>query len=345
MELTIKDGMKILKSENFNSLFNLSTGFTATWGKTKEEDPDWCEFGPLIADIEITTRCSGVNKTLCKYCYKANTPNGKNMSFETFKQIIEKLNVNQQLHQVAFGLGSSGEENPALWDMCKYLRNNNIIPNGTVADISDETAQKIANNFGACAISLHLPNIDICYNNVKKLTDLGMKQTNIHFVLCQETLNAAHKHLNAVQNDERLKKLNATVFLSLKSKGRAEDNEYTPITNKQFSNLINKALERKINIGFDSCSGRKFEKAIKHREDFKQLMTYVDPCESTLFSAYVNVFGEFYPCSFTEGTEKWKTGVEIIGKDFIKEVWNSHRVSNFRKILLEHQRSCPIYKI
>jgi hypothetical protein len=271
--ITIKGDYKICRTESYNYDFNMKTGFFARWGKTKEDDPQFAPLGPEIIDFEITTKCNGVNGKLCKYCYKSNTPDGKNISLETFKQVIEKINCNNQVTQLAFGLGSSAEENPALWDMCKYLRENNIIPNGTVADITQKTAEKIAKNFGAVAISIHLPHVDTCYNQVKMLTDLIGKenntlvQTNIHFVLCEETLNAAHKHLEAVKTDPRLAKLNATVFLQLKQKGRAEGKQFHPVSYKAFSKLVNKALEEKISIGFDSCAGQKFASAIKNRSD------------------------------------------------------------------------------
>lgn len=110
------------------------------------------------------------NKILVHNCYKSNTLTGKNMSLETFKKIVNNLNKNKLLTQVAFGLGATAEENPELWDMCRWLRSEGIVPNGTVANISEETASKIASLFGACAVSIHHDK-NICYNSVKKLTD------------------------------------------------------------------------------------------------------------------------------------------------------------------------------
>jgi radical SAM protein with 4Fe4S-binding SPASM domain len=77
------------------------------------------------------------------------------------------------------------------------------------------------------------------------------------------------------------------------------------------------------------------------------------PCESTLESSYINVDAEFFPCSFTEGTEGWETGISVIEhKNFIENVWNSPRVYQFRNKLLATKscnkfgcRECPIYKI
>jgi radical SAM protein with 4Fe4S-binding SPASM domain len=77
------------------------------------------------------------------------------------------------------------------------------------------------------------------------------------------------------------------------------------------------------------------------------------PCESTLESSYINVKGEFFPCSFIEGTPGWEEGVLITkSTNFIEDVWNHLRVEDFRKKLLEtencnpfHCRSCVYYQI
>jgi len=92
----VKNGIKVFRSENYNYNFRLSDGFFQRWGKTLDDDPNWSPFSPEIADIEITTSCkgpklsNGKNK-LCGFCYKSNTPNGKYMSFETFKTILDKF--------------------------------------------------------------------------------------------------------------------------------------------------------------------------------------------------------------------------------------------------------------
>ena len=58
-----------LISEDFNFGFNKQTGYTETWGKTKEDNPDFCQYGPLIADIEISTVCTEG----CKFCVIPST--------------------------------------------------------------------------------------------------------------------------------------------------------------------------------------------------------------------------------------------------------------------------------
>lgn len=259
----IKGNWKSFDSPGYHYRFNLKTGFFARWGKTFADDPPYSPFGPEIADIEISTSCNG----RCPYCYKGNTAAGANMSLATFKAVIEKINPHNQLTQVAFGLGATGEENPALWDMCAFLREQHLVPNGTVATVTDAAAQKIAAHFGACAVSNHFataPNGNgRCYDNVKRLTDCGMDQVNIHYVIARETVENAYQVLRDIKTDDRLKGLNALVFLSLKTKGSAVANRFHPLDADSFTALIRTALSMNVSIGFDSCAFPRFAAAVK----------------------------------------------------------------------------------
>jgi hypothetical protein len=175
--------LKVLRSKNYNYSFNKTSGFFARWGEVTSDDPDFSPFGPEILDIEVTTICKGVpslngKKTPCSFCYKSNTPNGKNMSFEKFKAILDKfpvVNGVPVLTQIAFGADSEATSNPDLWSMMEYSRSKDIIPNITVANISDETADKLAKYCGAVAVSRY-DNKDVCYDSVKKLTDAVLRK-------------------------------------------------------------------------------------------------------------------------------------------------------------------------
>lgn len=54
---------KHIISESMNCSFNKRTGYTETWGRTRDEDPDYNPFGPTLADIELSTIC----ETGCKH--------------------------------------------------------------------------------------------------------------------------------------------------------------------------------------------------------------------------------------------------------------------------------------
>ena len=341
------ENAKLLRSEGYNYNFLKSDGFFERWGIKLEDDPCYSPVGPEIADIEISTICNNG----CDYCYKSNTCKGDNMSLDIFKKVIKKINQNNQLTQVAFGLGATAEENPELWDMCKILRNEGIIPNGTVANISDITAEKIASLFGACAVSFH-GDKDTCYNSVKRLVDKGLKQVNIHQVIHENNLEETKEILKDIKNDPRLKDLRAIVLLALKPKGRGD--KFVPITSHwKYKEIINYAFDNNINVGFDSCGCINFLNTTKEHKDFKYFETLAEGCESTAFSIYVDVFGKTYPCSFSPNMEEWGDGMDIINKeDFLTDVWFSEKFNVFRKKLLETQsnncfscRECPLFNL
>ena len=346
----IEDGKtyKILSSEKANYFFNKRTGYMASWGKTIKDDVEVFP-APTLLDIEVTTKCTGVNGKVCPFCYKANTPDGENMSFETFKAILDRFpNV---LTQIAFGADATLESNPNLWKMMDYTRQKGYIPNVTCAQISESTADQLARYCGAVAVSRY-HDADACYDSVHKLTSRGMTQVNIHLMIAEETYDTAVQTLNDCTEDERLKKLNAVVFLSLKKKGRGTG--YHPLSQEKFTELVNLALKNNIRIGFDSCSSYKVLSSFKEREDFKYIQSSVISCESTLESSYVNVKGQFFPCSFLEGTENWREGIDVTKVDnFITEVWNHPRTEEFRNALLATTvsdtgcdcRVCPYYEV
>lgn len=342
--------IKRVRTNGYNYDFNYETGFFARWGKDFENDPDFSPLGPEILDLEATTICKGPGGKLCHFCYKSNSPNGKNMSFDTFKKILDKMPNN--LTQVAFGVDAQCESNPDIWKMMDYCRNNEknkIIPNITVADISDEVADKLVKYCGAVAVSRYAEK-DICYNSVKKLTDRGLKQTNIHIMISQETIDQAYETINDYHNDERLKGLNAIVFLSLKKKGRGE--KFNPLTQEQFKELVDFAMNSKTPIGFDSCSADKFIKSIKGHKNEKHLTMCTEPCESFgMFSSYVNVDGIYFPCSFCENSHPdFMKGFNVAEcNDFIEDIWNSPLIKEWRDRMTDRRNggnfSCPIFEV
>jgi radical SAM protein with 4Fe4S-binding SPASM domain len=353
---------KIVKSSGYNYTFDKQTGFFARWGKTQQDDPVMSTLGPEIADIEISTICNGIGKSMqdrrpCPWCYKSNTGCGKNMSLATFKNVFNKLPKN--LTQIAFGIGDI-DSNPDLWDIMDYCRNNThnqVIPNITTngMGVTKEIAERLAKTCGAVSVSrYHID--DVCFDAIKKLSDSGLKQVNIHQLLAAETYNSCFKLLDSVKSDKRLAGLNAIVFLMLKPKGNR--NKYHAIESiEMFSALIKQAQEMGIRIGMDSCTAPLM---LKYAETFNQrdIITSIEPCESTLFSFYSNVDAEVFPCSFTEGTPGWEKGISILeSEDFLRDIWFSSRLSEWRSSLLKsssgcigcelskHCRSCPMFDI
>jgi hypothetical protein len=342
-----------LLSENYNFTFNKTDGYFVRWGKTLEDDGK-LELGiPEIADIEISTICHGVNNIPCAFCYKGNTGRGTYMSLDTFKKVFR--NLPPSITQIAFGIGDI-EGNPDMWDIFDHCIINGVVPNVTVngEGITDEIADKLVSKCGAVAVSLY--DFNKTYDTVKKLTDKGLKQTNIHFMLSKETYDKAFRlmheyvlsRIEGYTDENRIKDLNAIVFLSLKKQGRAT-NGYDSLTIDEFKEIIDYAFRNNVPIGFDSCSAQKFIKSIKGNKYEERLTQLAEPCESTLYSMYVNTEGRFFPCSFVEGTEGWEKGIDMTETDnFFGDVWYNNDTKSFREKVIDCRncgKSCPIFKV
>lgn len=352
------DTEKILKSENYNFHLNKVTGRFLRWGKTFEDDP---QVGlPEILDIEISEICHGVNNTPCPFCYKSNVGHkGRNMNLETFKKVLDNLfflktedflneksqeNKKTTIGQIAFGIGDI-EGNPDLKEIILHTRERGIVPNITINGdgLTDEWVKFFSENLGAIAVSIY--DKEISYNAIQKLTEAGMTQVNIHFMIANETLNKAYEIMNDTKTDPRLKNLNALVLLSLKQKGRGEG--FTKLSQEDFTKLVQHGMSNDIRLGFDSCGACKFLESIKNDKNYLHFVNMVEPCESGLFSTYINVEGKFFPCSFAEGVDEWKDGIDCTQDefDFLKDVWFSDKVNKWRDKLLKNNRECPLFDV
>lgn len=347
---------KVLKSEVINYVFNKTDGTMMTWGKMEEEDPPFSPVGPFIADIEVTTICNGIGENgPCSFCYKSNTSNGINMSLETFKEIFAKLP--KALTQIAFGVDAKCESNPDIWDIMDHCRENGVIPNLTVADITVDVAKKIAMRAGAVAVS-HYGDESIFWNTIWKLNscqrDPGatLKQINIHQLVSEETIDNIDNILGELERCalgsniiNAADAINAIVFLSLKKTGRGKNS--TPVSQEVFTSIVKRCLDSRIPFGFDSCSAAKVVQAYKDL-GLEPPMEYIDPCESTLTSIYCSAGGYFFPCSFCDGHSGGIYYKDV--ENFYSDVWFANTTSWFRNKLIRNLdkngvRQCLVYDI
>lgn len=176
--------------------------------------------------------------------------------------------------------------------------------------------------------------------------EFPLKSVNMHCLLSEETFERCMEAMRDSKSDPRLKGLNAIVFLWLKPKGE-RNTFHQLISMDKFKQLIDYAFQNNITIGFDSCSSSNFLNAIRDNPHYKEIEQMVEPCESTLFSYYVNVEGKGFPCSFSEGIYK---GIDILKVKDFKEVWSGEETLDFRNKVLNTKtsqkcRSCPIYNL
>ena len=254
--------------------------------------------------------------------------------------------------QIAFGADAKATANPHLFDMMYYARENGVIPNITVANINKETAEKLADVCGAVAVSRHKDKTN-CYRSIELLKKAGMEQINIHILVADQTFDMIMETFNDYLKGDIPGKtvhgLNAIVLLSLKQKGRGKG--YSRMSDFKYKDLIDFALQNNIPIGADSCSASRLIKAVEGRDDFENIKTMVDPCESTRMSMYIDVDCKAHPCSFCPGTEKWMEGIDMLNiKDFDKQIWNNYRFVKFRNALIKNKdrngcHECLVYDI
>ena len=355
MKIRENENRKEFSSPGYNYVFNKQTGFFARWGKNRDDDPDYSPFGPEILDIEISSgKCSGN----CAFCYKENGANvpEKHMTLDAFKLIAKSFP--KTLTQIAFGI-TDINANPSFFPIMKHAKDLGIAPNYTTNGngVIKEVAQITAELCGAVAVSLY--DVDTCYNAIEKFCEAGMEQVNIHYMLSEETIENAFVTLHDIKSDPRLKDLNAIVFLQYKPHGRGQNN-FTPIHNLvRFEELIMMAKNLGVGIGFDSCTAPIYLKTIQDWKDYENLSKFAEPCESGLFSLYINVDGEYFPCSFMEGEKGWEKGLrdwKAWKFDFIQDIWYHRDLIKWRMNLIRSSlgckcksspicRSCPTFPI
>lgn len=354
MRIIEKHNKKMLMSPFYNYLFDRGTGAFYRWGKTLKDDPDFSPYGTEIMDIEISSgECSGN----CAFCYKKNGSGvpTKNMSLETFKEIFRTFPPT--LTQIAFGI-TDIDTNPDFFEIMEYSRENGVVPNYTTNGkfVNDEVARKTAKLCGAVAVSMY--DKDQCYNAVQLFVDAGMEQVNIHFMLSNESIWQLQRLIDDVHTDERLKGLKAIVLLQYKPHGRGIT-RFKSVKVLDYKNIIKYAEEKKVGLGFDSCSAPMYFKAIEDDPQYKNKTMYAEPCESGLFSFYMNVDGEYFPCSFAEGEPGWEKGLPYKEFESFMHIWDHPRILEWRtKLILSSQkaynacgtcksmsicRSCPLY--
>lgn len=342
-EVKENEKFKIVESGKYNYVFNKENGVFVRWGETKDIDPQMSPFGPEILDLEISQgKCMGK----CPECYKCNgaVEHTDNMTFEEFKTIFHKVSKSGLLTQIAFGICDIGT-NPDFFNMMRYSKEHGVIPNYTChgLDMNEEYAKLTAEICGAVAISVY--NKEKAYNSVKMLSDAGMKQINFHCIAHDKSFNKIKSIIDDIKSDDRLKGLNALVLLRYKPKGNGIG-KFNQLTIEQYREILSYAEEKGVNLGFDSCSAPLYLDAIKDDKNYNIKSMYAEPCESGIFSSYINHKGKFYACSFCEGEGMWKEGIDVLNcKDFVKDVWYNDKTIKFRECLLNNCRNCPMFNL
>ena len=341
--------MTMNESHTYHCFFSKLDGFNLRFGKTIDDDPEYCGLGPEIADIELVTgSCPKVNSENCRWCYKNNTSApGKVMTLEDFQEVISRFPIN--LTQVALGI-TGVKSNPYLKDILIYLRKLGIIGNLTLtgADLDDEMADVLCEYCGACAVSCYDKAKELCYSTIKRLHDNAKEKfnrdmhLNMHIVIADFSMDHIMDVLNDIKNG-KVPGLKSVVMLHAKPVGRAKNLDCS-LSKENLTKVIKFCLDNNISFGFDSCNGHNVQDILMEIGK-PELCSSIEPCESGRMSIYVNVEGKITPCSFVEHVYE-NSAIDLLNSNaMVKDVWMTDKMLNAFRNCTKCSKSCPIYSL
>jgi len=321
---------KRFANEDYELLFNTSTGLEILQGVNGKEDP-FSLYLPSLLDIGVMGTC----KNKCPFCYQGygQTPN---MKLSDFMSIIDA--VHHHTNQVALGGRGDPNKHPQFADMLEYCRKHNVVPNYTTSgiDLTDDEIEASA-MCGAVAVSDYEQ--DFTYDALQRFMDAGIK-TNIHQIFDAKTFHKCTSLIKGIdywQGRVDINQLNAVIFLLFKPQGGGKQMKFLQPTQIQLEMMANRILEPecKFKVGMDSCLANHVVKYVTPTP--LQAMS-IDTCEAARMSGYITPDMKFKPCSFAESS----TEVHL-GWDEISAIWNTSDPFNFfRDVLKEKSNSCPI---
>ena len=275
-------------SKNYNFIGDSLTGVTFRWGTTLEENPYYAPW-PELADISISNHCSKI----CNFCYHGSKQDNSFISIDDYLFILSSLKHPRwgNVFQVAIG-GGEPLEHPNFIEIIESTIEYGIVPNFTTNGnlLNEHLIQSFKGKIGAVAVS-ESSSEEIVEQKHKILAESKIK-TNIHFVLSLKTLDTAIRILRGEYN-KYLNGINGIVFLTYKPTGRAQKDNCLKLDDslKEFVRLVDNN-NCSIRIGFDAC----FVPLLLHLT--KTDIRFIDPCECSYFSVYIDEKLNVKPCSF-----------------------------------------------
>lgn len=336
-------------SRTYNYFFSKLDGLAVRFGRTPDEDPEWCPLGPEILDLEISKNgCIPIGGHMCRFCYKSNTSAPPtNMDLAGFRAVMGKFPKN--LSQVAFGI-TALHANPDFIAMARACREEfGAVPNVTTsgADMDDAMADALAEHMGACAVSCYEADPSLCYSSIRRLREAGERRgrdfhVNMHLLFSSQTLDFVMKTLGDVR-DGKVPGIRSVVLLRLKNVGNAKSMDPS-IPEQTYRDVVSYCLDNGIRFGFDSCGAKTVMRVLRGLGR-PELESCCEPCESSSFSAFVNAAGEYTSCSFVENRPDVIRPLKVADYASFTDLWSSPEVAAVRKATHACAGSCPWYRL
>jgi len=294
------------KDLGYTSFFNPKTGFFARVEDEGEKEPFWSPYGPELIDISITNWCDKE----CNFCYQNSSKDGKNMSIDDFKKIIDAA-AQIGVYQIALG-GGNPNQHPRFIDMIEYSFLKGIITNYTTngRGLSDKVIEYSKKFCGAVAVSAYQP-FDETSMAIEKLVKSKIK-VNIHFVLDKDSISTAINWLK--YPPDFISGINALIFLNYKPSGRYIFHNKLLRYSERIQEFLEIATNKsyRFKIGFDSCCVSGLYARTNTIDET------IDACDAGRFSMYISEDLKAYPCSFEKNLH---SGDQISSKDDIIKIW------------------------
>ncbi|KNY30212.1 radical SAM/SPASM domain-containing protein [Pseudobacteroides cellulosolvens] len=296
-----------MRREHFGGIiFSENPGFTAfinnkyadKLGIPKYEHPLNSNIlsSPMDVHMSLTNKCN----LLCKGCYAINTHSQESeMDYSLAKSIIDNLS-NLNVFTISLG-GGEPFLYPNLFNLARYIRENNIVPNITTNGLEiTKINSNQCNVFGNIHLSIH--SIDELTRLEKTIKILQQESIipGINLLITNEIYH------NIEYVFRWASKLNLVKILFLKFKITNNNAEYKnmEITSLKEKNLypIIVRLSQKYNImPMIDCS--LFPSISKHKVRKKDLEYYdINGCKGGIYYIAIDVHGNFKPCSFWNET-------------------------------------------
>lgn len=307
--------------EGYNFIAIPETGVTFRWGDEFSKNPYMAPW-PELADISISNYCTNG----CSYCYRSSNEEGKFMSIEDYKLVLQELTNEKygSVFQIALG-GGEPLLHPNFKEIIKVTKEKyGIIPNYTTCGkfFTPENIETTRKYCGAVAISW-----DPYRNNLtlEELSKIGLYlkdekiRANIHYVISETTIEGATRILNG-DYDEYLNFFNSVIFLTYKPTGRAkfQDTIKSPLSLDLFLDAVDKPSTC-VKIGFDAC----FVPVLLKKTDLDNDL--IDSCECGFFSVYIDENMNVMPCSFCNDSQYSFN----LKQSCFKEIWQE-KFSKYR---------------
>ena len=285
------------------------TSYRKTWDKAVKAEI-LTDF-PLHMDIELTSDCN----LRCKMCWQYKDPNAfprGMMSFELFKKLIDE-GVKNGL--CAIKLQSRGEAmmHPQIFEFSKYAKDQGVLDihlttNGTLF-LKKGKIEELFNS-----------GIDKLIFSIDDAHDESIKE------IYKKKKPDVRKYFNLIGEMKIEKKVQKPFLVVQTFCDKEQDRSKLKF---QLSNYYKHANDINVNLLWESLPNKESLKDLKYRYEYL-------PCAYLWSRILVYWDGSVTTCCRDYSGKNMSLG--DANKTEIKELWNSKKMQNFRKLHLENKR-------